>query len=168
MSDLINRFAAEFSFFTADSSLSRALSLSEAILLTYQYWDDKRCGKAAPLRAELDVSADLPTVARQLVFVDVEADASTRRFRMRPMAMMAGARDPGGVYFDERLSGVLLEKTLRSCNRVCDLGAPEFVIVDPTIDFPYYYCRLCVPVTRSGAEIDMQLHAVDVLSPYDR
>ena len=64
---------------------------------------------------------------------------------------MADARDPGGVYFDERLSGVLLEKTLRSCNRVCDLGAPEFVIVDPTIDFPYYYCRLCVPVTRSGA-----------------
>ena len=84
------------------------------------------------------------------------------------MAAPADGRDPNGYYFDERLSGALLDKTLQACNRVCDRGASEFVIVNPTIDFPYYYCRLCVPVSRAGTEIDMQLHAVDMLSPYGR
>ena len=167
MNALLHHFERELSDFSPKSGLLKALEMSEALSHTYEYWSDKRGDRPAPLESELCPHIDIPIAARQITLVDVETVGNGRRFHMRPRHRV---RIGNGVseYIDERLSGSILDRTLEASNNVCDTGSAQFIIIDPTIDFPYFYCRLCVPVTRDGSAIDVQIHAVDVLSPYDR
>ena len=128
----------------------------------YAYWLDKKGGRRAPARADLD-PVEIPALMPHLVLIDIEPGSRRLRFRLVGTAVVNGlGRDVTGRYIDE----LQLSKTQRAMfaeyQRVAATGEPACATWEYTREDGRHIRleRLVLPLSGDGTVIDMLLAGI--------
>jgi hypothetical protein len=125
----------------------------------YEYWDEKRAGRAMPARADID-PVEMAFALGNIILADV-LDEVPPRFRIRlhgtTLVQYAGY-DLTGKMLDDMPLPEFRERARQSFSKVARDGEPLHLAADRVIDERMRrYETMLMPLSSDGTRVDMLL-----------